>query len=382
MSLVSSLLPAIDPVSTAHAEPAEVELIGLTRRYGTYPAVNAVDLRIRSGEFFCLVGGSGSGKTTLLRMVAGFTEPSSGDIRIRGKSVVRLPPYRRPVNMMFQSYALFPHMSVESNVAFGLRRDGVAGQELRRRVGEVLELVQMAGFARRRPEQLSGGQRQRVALARALVKRPQVLLLDEPLSALDKKLREQTQLELQTIQAQVGITFLMVTHDQQEAMTVSDRIAVMRDGRIVQVDTPSGLYERPCNRFVADFIGEATLFAGWVAGCEGRAVQLDCPAEGAKLVGIAHRPLAMGEAAFVAVRPQNLVLSAAGVESATANTLAGRITGASFRGETCHYQVELEGGTVAEVSESNRDGWASRRFQRGDIVSVGWDVVGGVVVPA
>ncbi len=353
----------------------------LTRRFGEHLAVDTVDLTIMSGEFFCLVGGSGSGKTTLLRMVAGFTEPSSGDIRIGGSSVAQLPPYRRPVNMMFQSYALFPHMSVEANVAFGLRRDGVAGRDLRRRVGEALELVQMGAFARRRPEQLSGGQKQRVALARALVKRPRVLLLDEPLSALDKKLREQTQLELKTIQAQVGITFLMVTHDQQEAMTISDRIAVMRDGRIVQVDTPAGLYERPCDRYVADFIGAATLFGGRVIATTGSVTRIDCPGEGAELVGTAHRPLAVGDAAFVAVRPEKLVLSAAG-ECMTANALPGQIIAVSFRGETCLYQVQLAGGTIAGISESNRDGWDSRRFQRGDMVSVGWDIATGMVVPA
>src|ERR1700676_4994666 len=239
-----------------------IEIRGLTKRFGPILALNDIDLTVNRGELFSLVGSSGCGKTTLLRMLAGFVRPDAGQILIAGKDMAPLAPYDRPVNMMFQSYALFPHMSVEDNIAYGLRREGLRSAEIKRRVGEVLELIQMSGFGRRRPHQLSGGQRQRVALARAVVKRPQGLLLDEPLSALDKKLRESTQLELVNIQERLGITFILVTHDQEEAMTMSTRIAVMSQGRIVQVGSPSEIYEQPCNRFVADFIGSVNLFDG------------------------------------------------------------------------------------------------------------------------
>src|SRR5271163_699574 len=239
-----------------------VQVERITKSFGEFKAVDDVSLKIYKGEIFCLLGASGCGKTTLLRMLGGFETPTSGRIVIDGEDMTGVPPYERPVNMMFQSYALFPHMSVESNIAFGLKRDGVEAGEIRRRVAEVLELVQMAEFAKRKPTQLSGGQRQRVALARAIVKRPKVLLLDEPLSALDKKLREATQFELVTIQEQVGITFVMVTHDQEEAMTMSTRIAVMNHGKIVQVGKPNEIYEFPHSRFVADFIGSVNMFEG------------------------------------------------------------------------------------------------------------------------
>ena len=253
---------------------------GVSKSFGPVTAVDDVSLDIARGEFFALLGPSGCGKTTLLRMLAGFETPSAGALLLEGVDLAALPPYRRPVNMMFQSYALFPHMSVAGNVAFGLRQDRVPRAEIATRVAEALALVELSPLARRKPHQLSGGQRQRVALARSLVKRPKLLLLDEPLAALDKKLREQTQFELMAIQQRVGITFVIVTHDQDEAMTVADRIAVMEEGRIAQVDTPSAIYEAPRSRYVAEFIGDVNIFEGRARAVNGNdlAVELaDAP---------------------------------------------------------------------------------------------------------
>ena len=249
--------PWLDPQAAAF-----VRLEGVTKRFGGFVAVDRVDLAIHKGELFSILGASGCGKTTLLRMLAGLETPSEGRIVIDGVDVTELPPYERPVNMMFQSYALFPHMSVQKNVAFGLRQDKVAAGEVDDRVAEILKLVRMEQLAKRMPHQLSGGQRQRVALARALVKRPKLLLLDEPLAALDKKLREHTQFELLNIQEKLGVTFVVVTHDQEEAMTLATRIGVMNHGEIVQIGTPSDIYEYPSSRFVADFIGSVNMFEG------------------------------------------------------------------------------------------------------------------------
>jgi len=232
-----------------------LKIENITKRFGDFTAVDDVSLDVYRGEIFCLLGGSGSGKTTLLRMLAGFETPTSGRIMLDGRDLSAVPPYERPVNMMFQSYALFPHMSVEKNIAFGLEQERLGKDEIKRRVGEILEIVKMGGFATRKPHQLSGGQRQRIALARSLVKRPKLLLLDEPLGALDRKLREHTQFELLNIQEQLGVTFIVVTHDQEEAMTLSTRMGVMNHGKIVQVGSASDIYEYPATRFVADFIG-------------------------------------------------------------------------------------------------------------------------------
>jgi len=248
------------PATAPAADPAAyVRILNVTKKFGDFVAVDNVSLDIRRGEIFCLLGGSGSGKTTLLRMLAGFETPTSGALYIDGADMSTIPPYERPVNMMFQSYALFPHMNVEKNVAFGLEQEGVSRADIRRQVEEILEIVKMGGFGARKPHQLSGGQRQRIALARALVKRPKLLLLDEPLAALDKKLREHTQFELINIQQRLGVTFIVVTHDQEEAMTLGTRLGVMNHGRIVQVGSPSDIYESPANRFVADFIGSVNM---------------------------------------------------------------------------------------------------------------------------
>jgi putrescine transport system ATP-binding protein len=294
--------PWLDP----QAKPI-LRIEGLTKRFADFTAVDAVDLEIHRKELFCLLGGSGCGKTTLLRMLAGFEIPSAGRILIDGQDVTQAPPYERPVNMMFQSYALFPHMSVEKNIGYGLKHEAMTPAERRDRVTELLELVQLQGFGPRRPHQLSGGQRQRVALARALAKKPKLLLLDEPLAALDKKLREQTQFELMNIQDQVGVTFIVVTHDQEEAMALSTRIAVMNRGRIVQTGTPTDIYEYPNCRFSADFIGSINLFEGTVeSAADGR---VTVATEQAGPLVVAHAgPVASGTPVSVAVRPEKIAI--------------------------------------------------------------------------
>jgi putrescine transport system ATP-binding protein len=354
----------------------------VTKRFGDQTAVNGVSLDIYRGELFSLLGGSGCGKTTLLRMLAGFVTPDAGAISIDGADILKLPAYDRPVNMMFQSYALFPHMSVENNVAFGLRRDGVEAAEIKKRVGAVLDLVQMGEFARRKPAQLSGGQRQRVALARAIVKRPKVLLLDEPLSALDRKLREATQFELINIQEQVGITFVMVTHDQEEAMTMSTRIAVMNRGRIVQVGTPSEIYEQPESRFVADFIGSVNLFEGTlkqVSGDEGVVASAEA---GGDLVAGNCPGRQPGEAVCVAIRPERVQLAKRGAAGDVPNRLAGRIKDIAYLGDSCVYHVTLDTGKTVTVTMPSRGRWADQPFAREEPVDLGWPPGSSRVVAA
>ena len=363
----------------------QIEIRGLTKRFGPILALNDINLTVNRGELFSLVGSSGCGKTTLLRALAGFVKPDAGQIVIGGQDMAQLEPYDRPVNMMFQSYALFPHMSVEDNIAFGLRREGLPGPEIRRRVGEALDLIQMPGFARRRPQQLSGGQRQRVALARAVVKRPQVLLLDEPLSALDKKLRESTQFELVSIQEKLGITFIMVTHDQEEAMTMSTRIAVMAEGRIVQIGTPSEIYEGPCNRLVADFVGSVNLFEGvLVADSEGLAT-LRC--DGLKTMLVAPSiGSPIGAALSVGVRPERVVLAALGMPFERQNSFEGRVASVAFMGDRLIYQVAVAAtdgsdGMLVKATQAN----AARGpapFARGERVRIGWDAGASLLLPA
>jgi len=289
-----------------------IELEGVSKRYGgeREPAVHPTDLRIERGEFFSLLGPSGCGKSTTLRMIAGFEEPTAGRVLLSGADVTRTPAYRRDVNLVFQSYALFPHLDVAGNVGFGLRRRGLSRQEIAPRVAEALALVSLEGYDRRRPSELSGGQQQRVAVARALVNRPQALLLDEPLGALDLKLRKSMQSELKRIQREVGITFLYVTHDQEEALTMSDRIAVMNAGRIEQVGSPQEVYERPTSRFVAGFIGVSNLIDGTVARVDGDALELEA-ADGDGLVvpRPRGRPVAPGERIVFTVRPEKLAIA-------------------------------------------------------------------------
>ena len=355
-----------------------LDIRGVSKEYGSLKALSDINITIERGELFSLLGSSGCGKTTLLRAMAGFVRPDSGEIRIDGKDMIPLPPYERPVNMVFQSYALFPHMTVEDNIAFGLRREGVHGDELRRRVGEALELIRMTPLRRRMPQQLSGGQRQRVALARAVVKRPQVLLLDEPLSALDKKLRESTRLELVTIQEQLGITFVLVTHDQEEALTMSARVAVMSEGRIVQVGTPSDIYERPQNRFVADFIGSVNLFDGVIGSAANGNAVLRCDALGADIKA-QGRDVREGQPMAVAVRPEQILIVPADEPFEADNMIPGTVINHSYAGDKRRYHVRLSGGVVALVSQLNRGG-AARALRRDESVLIGWPASAGVLV--
>ena len=323
---------------------AAVDVDGLSVRYGPHLALDGLDLRIAGGELFVLLGGSGSGKTTLLRTLGGFVAPASGRILIDGKDVTALPPHKRPTNTTFQSYALFPHMTVFDNVAFGLRRQGLRTAALRPRVTELLELVRMAEFAGRRPDALSGGQRQRVALARALAPRPGVLLLDEPLSALDRNLREQTRHELVRVQRETGTTFVLVTHDQDEALTMAHRIGLLHEGRLAQVGTPTEIYERPASRFVAGFMGAANILPGVVRSV-GRESVVNLPCFGpVRVAGSA--PGSLGMQVHVAVRPERLRLHAEpGAAAEGCNVAAGTLVAQAYRGATLDQTVLLADGT-------------------------------------
>jgi putrescine transport system ATP-binding protein len=334
-----------------------IRLEGLSKRFGETAAVDAVTLDIRQGELFSLLGASGSGKTTLLRLLGGFETPSEGRVLIDGADVTDMPAYDRPTNMVFQSYALFPHMSVAANVAFGLKQARIGAEEARRRVAETLDLVKLGAFAGRKPHQLSGGQRQRVALARAIVLRPKVLLLDEPLSALDKKLREHTQFELMRLQRQLGITFVMVTHDQEEAMAMSTRIAVMDQGKVVEIGTPRQIYDRPQSRFVADFIGGANILEAEPAG-PGR-VRL--PA-----LGIEIAAESSDAAKWVALRPERIAL--AGIPAAGGPWPAGTIEATAFHGDFSVYRLRLDCGVEIRVAAATGAGDPGQ----GDRVFLSW----------
>ncbi|KPF86276.1 ABC transporter ATP-binding protein [alpha proteobacterium AAP38] len=332
-------------------EKPYVRIEKVTKKFGDFTAVDDVSLSIYRGEFFSLLGGSGSGKTTLLRMLAGFERPTEGKIFIDGVDMSNVPPYERPVNMMFQSYALFPHMSVEANIAFGLHQDKVGKAEIAERVADALNLVQLGQFGKRKPHQLSGGQRQRVALARALVKRPKLLLLDEPLGALDKKLREQTQFELVNIQEKVGITFVVVTHDQEEAMTMSSRIAVMNRGYIAQIGTPTEIYEYPNSRFTAEFIGSVNMFHGRVLESEPdhsliRSDEANCD------LYVSHPGhLAPGTECWVAVRPEKVTISKdAPAGSDGRNQATGVVKEIAYLGDVSIYEILLDSGKRVRVT--------------------------------
>jgi spermidine/putrescine transport system ATP-binding protein len=372
-----SAVPASPPGAPAGGATAgttpDVRLIELTKRFREIVAVDAISLDIQIGEFFSLLGPSGCGKTTTLRMIGGFELPTSGRIELRGRDVTLETPERRPVNMVFQSYALFPHLSVFDNVAFGLRRRKVPDADVRRRVGAALELVRLTGYDRRGPGELSGGQQQRVALARALVCEPTVLLLDEPLGALDLKLRRQLQVELKRVQVEVGITFVYVTHDQEEALALSDRIAVMNGGRIEQLGTPEELYDRPATRFVADFIGTTNLLAGTVVSVAGDGAVLELEAGGRCVVGADG--LAPGAAVEIAVRPEALELvprpagDPGGAGGANAGSwLRGMIEQSAYLGTSISYQVRTDGGPRVVASVPRMHG----RLATGTPVEVRW----------
>jgi putrescine transport system ATP-binding protein len=350
-----------------------VQIKGVTKKYGEVTAVDNVDLDIYQGELFCLLGGSGCGKSTLLRMLAGFEDLNAGSITIDGIDMANVPAYERPTNMMFQSYALFPHMTVEKNVAFGLEQDQVPKFDIADRVHDILKLVELEDFKKRKPKQLSGGQRQRVALARALVKRPKLLLLDEPLAALDKKLRKQTQFELANIQEKVGVTFIVVTHDQEEAMTLSSRMAVMDAGRFQQIGTPTEIYEFPESRFVADFIGSANIFEGRVTedGADHVRVQTEfCE------VYIDHgHSVKVGSKIWVALRPEKIRITKSEEAVTGPNQVSAVIDDIGYLGETSIYKVALPNGDIFDVTRPNqtRPTHATQQITWEDKVSISWD---------
>ncbi len=336
-----------DPQATPY-----ISIDSVTKKFGDFVAVNDVSLKVYRGELFCLLGGSGCGKTTLLRMLAGFEEPTTGRISIDGVDMTGIPPYERPVNMMFQSYALFPHMTVEQNVAFGLKQDGLPKREIATRVADMLNLVKLTQFAKRKPHQLSGGQRQRVALARSLVKRPKLLLLDEPLGALDKKLREHTQFELVNLQEQLGVTFMVVTHDQEEAMTLSTRIGVMEAGRIVQIGTPKDIYEYPNCKFVAEFIGNVNMFQGQMIEDEPDHVRIATP-EMEGTIYVNHGVSAASDAVvWAAVRPEKIQLSVEPPQQ-TDNVARGVVKEIAYMGDMSVYLVQLSSGKMMRVTQPN-----------------------------
>ncbi len=351
--------PADRPQSTTPM----VRFAGVTKRFGSFTAVDNVSLEIGRGEFFALLGPSGCGKSTLLRMLAGFETPDSGELLLDGQSVVGVPPYERPVNMMFQSYALFPHLTVAGNIAFGLRQDGWTKADIEKRVADMLALVKLEPFGRRKPHQLSGGQRQRVALARALAKSPKVFLLDEPLGALDKKLRDETQFELMALQQRLGLTFVIVTHDQEEAMTMAGRLGVMHAGKLVQVGTPAEIYEEPKTRWVAEFIGEVNLFEGTISGHQGDLAGVDTRA--GRLLVTRKTGYGDGQAVCVVVRPEKIEISREPV-SGVPNLLHGTVTDIAYLGDLSVYKVRDEHGQIVKASVANKDRRASGLLHRGD----------------
>jgi putrescine transport system ATP-binding protein len=359
--------PWLDP----DARP-QIVIESVNKAFGAFTAVDSINLRIFKGEMFALVGASGCGKTTLLRMLAGFETPTSGRILIEDVDMTEVPPHRRPVNMMFQSYALFPHMTVADNVGYGLRSMALDAPVKTQRIQEALEMVQLGAQAKRKPHQLSGGQRQRVALARALIRRPKVLLLDEPLSALDKKLREQTQFELMNIQSQVGITFVFVTHDQDEAMALSTRIAVMNRGQVVQVGTPSAIYEFPQDRFVADFIGTTNLFEGTVSGAQPGHLIVSSPEAGCDLIVDELGRFGNGQRVWVALRPEKIRLSKQPVSGERVNQIKGVVWELGYLGNRSTYRIKTETGKLITVFAQNDRRTSEWSIDWSDEVYLSW----------
>ena len=349
-----------------------IRIRGVSKHFGDFAAVDNVDLDIEKGELFSILGGSGCGKSTLLRMLAGFEIPTTGTIEIDGLDITHQPPYERPVNMMFQSYAIFPHMNVAKNIAYGLRKDGVATAQINKRVDEMLELVQLQPFKTRKPDQLSGGQRQRVALARALIKRPKVLLLDEPLAALDKKLRERTQFELMNIQDNLGITFVVVTHDQEEAMTLSTRIAVMDEGQFQQVGEPKEIYEFPANRFVADFIGTINTFSGTVTDVGNERTKVSSDEAGIELTALGNRGVAVGQKIEIALRPEKIFIGKEKPSDPTDTCIEGVVDDLGYLGNRSLYRIRLASGKVVQVSSQNRRRSVTRFLEWDDKVWISW----------
>ena len=370
-----------EPWRDANAE-GYVRIDNVTKKFGDFVAVNNVSLKIYKGEIFCLLGGSGCGKSTLLRMMAGFESPTSGSIYLDGQDMADVPPYERPVNMMFQSYALFPHMTVEKNIAFGLEQEkGLSKADIATRVTDILEIVKLTPFAVRKPHQLSGGQRQRVALARSLVKRPKLLLLDEPLGALDKKLREATQFELINIQEQLGVTFIVVTHDQEEAMTLASRIGVMNRGEIVQIGTPTEIYEFPQTKFVADFIGSVNMFQGRLVEDLPDHVRIQSDELGATVYvdhGISSAP---GATVWAAIRPEKINLLRTPPADAAENCVKGVVKEIAYMGDMSIYLVKIESGKTVRVTQPNVERLSDdERILWDETVWLSWHASSPVVV--
>ncbi len=366
------------PICDTTYEPDYLVTDKLVKRFDDALAVDEVSLSIGKGEIFALLGSSGCGKSTLLRMLAGFERPSSGKILLGGQDVASMPPHERPVNMMFQSYALFPHLNIWENVAFGLKREGLPKDEVARRVEEMLSMVQLTPYAKRKPHQLSGGQQQRVALARSLAKKPKLLLLDEPLGALDKKLREQTQFELVNIIESVGVTCVMVTHDQEEAMAMASRIAIMSKGRVLQVGTPSEIYEHPANRFVADFIGNVNLFEGKLTVDE-----VDHCAIGIDIgeVKVGHGISGtLGMQVAVAVRPEKIGISKDRPEDVSVNLFRGKVKEIAYFGSYNNFIVLTEQGTKIKITEPNDSRHGQQDITWEDDVFFWWDDTDAVVL--
>ncbi|MBB4234865.1 ABC transporter ATP-binding protein [Rhizobium esperanzae] len=378
MKSLGNIRRAFAPWTDPSAKPF-IAFKNVTKRFGDFTAVDDLSLNIYHREFFALLGASGCGKSTLLRMLAGFEQPTSGEIVLDGTDMAGTPPYKRPVNMMFQSYALFPHMTVEKNIAFGLKQDGMAKDEMTERVAQMLKLVKLEQFASRKPNQLSGGQRQRVALARSLAKRPKVLLLDEPLGALDKKLREETQFELMDLQQSLGLTFVVVTHDQEEAMTMADRIAVMSHGKVVQVATPAEIYEAPNSRFVADFIGDVNIFDGKVAASGNGAVEISVDSGFSLRVASSETPSA-GSAVGFAIRPEKMRVGRQAPANASVNAARGELWDIAYLGDMTVFHVKLQSGKVVKASSLNAQRSVDDPFTYDQEVWISFDENAGVLL--
>lgn len=377
----------LDPSSPSFAPWADdtqqpiISFRNVTKRFGDFTAIDNLSLDIYQQEFFALLGPSGCGKTTMMRLLAGFESITEGQILLNGQDISEIPPNHRPINMMFQSYALFPHMSVAQNIGFGLKQERRPKAEIDERVNEMLKLVQLEQFAKRKPDQLSGGQRQRVALARSLAKKPKVLLLDEPLGALDKKLREKTQFELVNLQEKLGLTFLIVTHDQEEAMTVASRIAIMNNGQLEQVDTPGQVYEAPNSRYVADFIGDVNFLEGEVVEDDGEHLSLRM-ASGRTVMAVPSETaqIATGDKAWVALRPEKVEIHKDSPPDVT-NKIPGTIIDIAYIGDTSTYHVEIEGGQRIRAQRTNRNRIRNRQFNWEDEVWLSWSNDAGITLP-
>ncbi len=366
------------PWDDPQAKPL-IQFQNVTKRFGEFTAIDNLSLDIFEREFFALLGPSGCGKTTMMRMLAGFETPTDGHIMLGGQDIDPIPPNKRAVNMMFQSYALFPHLSIWDNIAFGLRRDKLPKQDLENRVEEMLRLTRLEQFARRKPDQISGGQRQRVALARSLAKAPKLLLLDEPLGALDKKLRQDTQFELMDIQEKTGTTFVIVTHDQEEAMTVASRVAVMDQGKLMQVATPDRIYENPASVYVADFIGDVNIIKGRASSNGGEAYQIDWAEGQAPIAAASNAEFSNGQTCHLAIRPEKVAISAERPADAV-NAVQGKVLDIAYLGNLSTYHVELANGTIIKAQTANTRRISRRSFTWEDPVWLSWTATAAVLL--